>query len=101
MVRFRLTPAALASLASIGRYTEATWGRRQRNAYLRAIDASLHKLAKAPALGRARAELGEGLRSFHQGKHVIFYLRRRRDVVIVDILHERMDPAIHLPGKLP
>jgi toxin ParE1/3/4 len=97
MARFRLTPAALSSLAAIGRYTEQQWGRTQRNTYLRALDACFSRLAASPALGCARDELQPGLRSHLQGSHVIFYFVRGKDVVIVDVLHARMDPSLHLP----
>jgi len=96
MARFRLTPAALSSLESIGRYTESTWGVKQRNSYLRALDKCFHDLAKTPATGRPRDELFAGLRSFHHQKHVIFYLSQNREIIIVDILHERMEPGARL-----
>lgn len=100
MARFRLTSAARASLVSIGRYTETTHGRRQRDQYLEALDARFHALAAAPMHGIARDDLAEGLRSFPEGKHVIFYVLRNQEIVIVDVLHERMEPARHLPGDL-
>ena len=99
MARFHLTPTAHASLASIGRYTEETWGRRQRDAYLGALDARFRELADAPLQGSARDDLGADLRSFPEGKHVIYYLPRTQDIVIVDVLHVRMDPALHVSSK--
>jgi toxin ParE1/3/4 len=52
MPRFVLSNAAKADLKSIGRYTEDTWGREQRNRYLALLDASMHDLADNPRLGR-------------------------------------------------
>lgn len=99
MAQFRLTLAALSSLESIGNYTEATWGVKQRDTYLSALDKRFHDLARSPSVGRTRDELGSGLRSFQQGKHIIFYRSLRHEIVIVDILHERMDPGPRLPGE--
>lgn len=96
MPLFHLTHAAKASLRSIGRYTEAKWGKTQRNTYLYALDNCFHTIAQFPMKGRARDELFASLRSYHEGKHVIFYLPHREDIIIVDILHERMDPSLHL-----
>jgi toxin ParE1/3/4 len=45
---FRLTELAKQDLLSIGRYTQATWGREQRNSYLAKIDAAFHLLAIEP-----------------------------------------------------
>jgi toxin ParE1/3/4 len=96
MPRFRLTPPALASLKSIGRYTGRMWGKTQRDKYLRALDRRFHELAKSPGKGRSRDELWKGLRSYREGKHVIFYFAERKEIIIADILHERMEPSLHL-----
>lgn len=91
MARFHLTPAAKASLKAIGRYTELHWDKAQRNRYLRALDKQCHALAKSPQKGRPRDDIAPGLRSFPEGSHIIFYVSHRKDIVIIDILHQRMD----------
>jgi toxin ParE1/3/4 len=48
MPSFRLTERAKADLRSIGRYTQATWGREQRNIYLARLDAGFHLLMCEP-----------------------------------------------------
>ena len=96
MPHFRLTPLALASFKSIGRYTGQIWGKAQRDKYLRALDRRFHDLAKSPGKGRARDELWKGLRSHREGKHVIYYFVEKKEIVIADILHERMEPSLHL-----
>jgi toxin ParE1/3/4 len=45
---FRLTELAKQDLLSIGRYTQATWGREQCNSYLAKIDAAFHLLEIEP-----------------------------------------------------
>ena len=92
MARFHLTPNAKASLKAIGRYTELRWGKAQRNRYLHALDKQFHALAKSPLKGRTRDDVAPGLRSFLEGSHIIFYVPRRKDIVIIDVLHQRMDP---------
>ena len=96
MTRFHLTPNAKASLKAIGRYTELHWGKTQRNRYLRAMDKQFHTLAKSPLKDHLRDDIAPELRSFAQGSHIIFYVPRRKDIVIVDILHQRMDPLRHI-----
>ena len=49
MAVFRLTKLALADLRSIGRYTQTTWGREQRNRYLAKLDARREAVLKSGA----------------------------------------------------
>ena len=53
MPSFRLTERAKADLRAIGRYTQATWGREQRNRYLARLDVCFHLLAREPHRGHA------------------------------------------------
>lgn len=91
MVNFQLTELAKQDLRSIGRYTQATWGREQRNTYLAKIDASFHLLAVEPQLGKSCDDLRPGYRKYPVGKHLIFYRQSKDGLEIIRILHERMD----------
>ena len=73
---FRVTPRAASDLRDIARYTLRTWGRKQRDAYLREMDKRFAVLAENPTLGKPRPDIREGYRSYPQGSHVIFYLVR-------------------------
>jgi len=95
MSSFQLTPDAKASLMKIARYTQQTWGVKQRRSYMRLIDACFHALATSPMQGKPRPELQHALRSHPVGKHVVFYMVRANDIVIVNVLHEHMDPDQH------
>ncbi len=63
-IKVRVTPGAREDLKNIGRYTERTWGKTQRNRYLKAIEARFHWLAENPLLGKHRADICEGYYSF-------------------------------------
>jgi toxin ParE1/3/4 len=54
---YRVTPRAREDLKKIGRYTVKTWGREQRDAYLRAIEARFAWLAQHPNLGKHRTDV--------------------------------------------
>jgi toxin ParE1/3/4 len=89
---YRLTPRAWEDLRNIGRYTLQTWGKQQRNHYLRALDDRFQWLAKHPSLGTARSDIGEGYHSFLQGRHLIFYiLNDQGGIDIIGIPHASMD----------
>ena len=96
MPSFRLTERAKADLRTIGRYTQATWGREQRNRDLARLDASFHLLAREPHRGRACDDIRQGYRKYHVGRHLNFYRESPEGVEIIRILHDRMDIESHL-----
>ena len=51
MQGFVFTRKARDDLKAIGRYTQETWGREQRNRYLNLIDDAFHDLAVNPMKG--------------------------------------------------
>ena len=93
---FQLTPDAKASMMQIARYTQQTWGVKQRNSYMQLIDACFHALAASPRQGKSRPEIHHAIRSHPVGKHVVFYMIQMNGIVIVNVLHERMDPDRNL-----
>ena len=92
----RFTRTARAQLRSVGEYTEETWGKEQRDSDLGELCAGFADICKSPEKGRTRDELHEGLRSRRLQNYVAYYFVKKRQVVIVGILHERMDPSRHL-----
>ena len=91
MPAFRLTANARADLRDIGRYTQRTWGRDQRNHYLSRLDEAFHLLAREPDRSRSCDNIRQGYRKYHVGRHVIFYRQSGADIEIIRILHKRMD----------
>lgn len=96
MLRFKLTPEAKNSLKQIARDTEVQWGKEKRNAYITTLDATFHMLSEHPHLGVNRDEIGYGVRSLPKGKHHIYYRVNDAHVLILNILHQHMDPNQHL-----
>lgn len=96
---FRVTPRAFEDLKNIGRYTLGQWGRQQRDAYLRGLDARFAWLAKQPMLGRQRDEIAPGYRSYRHESHIIFYLIRDGGIDIIGVPHQAMDIPRHLDSE--
>jgi toxin ParE1/3/4 len=96
MRRFVLTPWASDDLKEIGRYSERNWGRKQRNQYLRDLAKRFIWLAENPNLGRHRTDINPEYYSFPEGQHIIFYQIMTDHIIIIGILHNRMDVASHL-----
>ena len=99
MPAFLLSEKALEDLKSIGRYTQKTWGREQRNKYLSKLDESFHILSKQPQLGTARDDIRKGYRVYHVGRHLIFYRPQPTKIQIIRILHDRMNVESHLKRR--
>jgi toxin ParE1/3/4 len=91
MADVHLTELAKQDLLLIGRYTQMTWGRAQRNIYLTKIDESFRLLAMQPQLGQSCDDLRSGYRKYPVGRHLIFYRQSATGLEIVRILHSRMD----------
>lgn len=89
--KIRVTPRAREDLKNIGRYTERTWGKTQRNRYLKAIEMRFQWLAENPLLGKHRTDICESYYSFPEGQHVVFYLIGSHCIDIIGIPHKEMD----------
>jgi len=96
MPEFRLRERAKTDMRSIGRYTQATWGREQRNRYLAQLDAAFHVLAQEPQRGRPCEEIRPGYRKYHVGRHLIFYRTSPTGIEVIRVLHDSMDIEAHL-----
>lgn len=92
MKSFALTHKAKADLFAIALYTEKTWGREQRNLYIKQLDEAFHVLADTPLVGKACDAIKAGYKKFPQGSHIIFYKAgSKTNIEIIRILHKHMD----------
>lgn len=91
MKTYQVTHRAKDDLKNIGRYTLRQWGKSQRNIYLKQLEARFEWLAQNPLLGKHRADIQEGIYSFPQGEHVVFYLIGNESIAIIGVPHKEMD----------
>ena len=96
MTGFRLTPAAQRDLSSIWDFTEEHWDIRQAETYVNEIRAAIERIANDPVRGRACDEIRVGYRRYGIGGHLVFYVVSAEGVDVIRILHQRMDPTLHL-----
>lgn len=92
----RLTPRARRDLDDIWDYTAERWGEEQAVRYIETLRDAFARLSQAPCLGRRRDDVRDGYRSFPAGRHQVFYLVDEQGIVVVRVLHQRMDPAHHV-----
>jgi len=110
--RFILAPGARRDLVSILRDSGRHFGPLQQERYAVLLRSAIERVADQPKCtgSKARDDILDGLRSFHLGlaarrqsaaSHVLFYEQRTAAegagfVVILRILHDHMDPELHI-----
>jgi toxin ParE1/3/4 len=95
-LRLYLTPTAKKDFRAILRYTRKTWGERQRAIYARRLTEAMDELTRYPDLGEAREDIPAGMRAKSVAQHVIFYRIDDQMLIVIRILHSRMDAPTHL-----
>jgi len=96
-IRYQLSKLAEFDLDGIWRYTYQEWGARRASKYLRQLKRRIEQLARRPLLGKQRDELAAGLRSYHEGRHLVFYrCLEQGGIMIIRVLHDRVD----VPARL-
>lgn len=94
-----LTTRAAAELREITSYTYDRWGEQQSRLYTGRLFTCMEALAAGR--GRAMPHLDPGVRMTRCAHHYIFGLvREGNPMLIVALLHERMDIMMRLAGRL-
>ena len=96
MAKYLLSPQAQASLQQISRHTLENHGEQQRKVYLNMLRAKMRNAAKSPLQGRNRNDIKSGYFSVQAEKHHIYYRIRDTHIEIIDVLHQSMEPALHI-----
>ena len=96
MTSWRLHPKARTDLNDIWDYSEAEWGTEQAETYTRSIQAAIEVIATDPVRGQKCDDIRSGYWRIRSGSHFIFFRRENATVVVVRILHERMNVSNHL-----
>jgi toxin ParE1/3/4 len=94
--RLVLTEIARADLASIRRYSMRTWGRDQTSKYMDVLRDTMKGLVRSTVLTRERDDLRPGILMATSGRHSIFFEADDSRILVVRVLHDRMDYRRHL-----
>ncbi len=92
---YRLSPRAEADLEEIGLYTFKNRSAEQADSYHNAIVAAFEELAAGSKTGRP-VDIREGYFKYPAGSHLVFYRLSEAGLVVVRVLHQRMDVGRHL-----
>jgi toxin ParE1/3/4 len=94
--RLDLTEIARADLRSIRRYSLRTWGEERTAEYMAALRDTMKRLLAGAAASRPRDDLRPGLQMTTSGRHCIFFEADPSRILVIRVLHERMDYRRHL-----
>ncbi|MEX2499757.1 MAG: type II toxin-antitoxin system RelE/ParE family toxin [Wenzhouxiangellaceae bacterium] len=96
MAEYRLSRRAAMDLEAIAEFTINRFGIGQARQYRDELKACFENLAENSAMGRRVEQLAKGLRRFEHGSHIVFYVPVDDGVLVVRVLHYRMDARRHL-----
>lgn len=85
------SPKAKADIDAIWKQSVQNWDVVQAERYIRQIQAAVVTLAAYPALGVACDFIRAGYRKHPVGSHVIYFRKIEDSIVVIRILHKRMD----------
>lgn len=96
MANYTLSNEALNDLQEIWFFGASRWGIKQADNYTLKIDEMCEFIFENRGLGRDKTEVFEGLKSYPVGSHNIFYIEQGKHILVVRILHQKMDYEQHL-----
>ena len=86
-----MTPLARADLAELSKSSRRMRGALKTEQYFERIVERMHRLRTRPLASRPRGDIHAALRSVRVGRHLFFFVFDDLEVVLVRVLHERMD----------
>lgn len=95
MADYRLSKTAAADLNAIAEFTIQRFGVDQSRRYRDNLKHCFEQLADNPELGRRAEQLARGLKRFEHQSHIVFYTSDSDGLLIVRVLHSRMDVSGH------
>lgn len=87
---------AAADIDRISDETLARWGKQQARSYVASLRVDIRSLGKFAERFPCHDGRFSHLRKMHSGHHLVFYLVVKDRVLIVRVLHERMDVEAQL-----
>lgn len=92
---YQLTPLAEADLEEIWLYTRQEWSLDQANKYYHDLISAFESLVAGSKNGRL-SDVRPNYLKYSVGSHMIFYRKHEDTIIVVRILHGRMDVNRHL-----
>ena len=95
-MKYQLTDKAARDVEEILAYSANNFGLTQAEHYFEALKECIELLADNPNIGHSAEEILPEYLRFPYESHVVFYKKLSSSILVVRILHERMDSKLHL-----
>ena len=95
-MKYQLTEEADRDVEEILAYSAKSFGVAQTQYYFETLKECIELLASNPNMGHSAEDILPEYLRFHHESHTIFYKNLSSSILVVRILHERMDPKLHL-----
>lgn len=86
----------IAGSAPLSDGQHANCGPIQAERYLESLNAKIEMAAEHPDFGADYGFVVEGVRRYESVSHAIYYRPTQSGILVLRVLHGRMDPARHL-----
>lgn len=96
MIPIELTTEAERDLIDIYLYGIKQFGAAQAERYAQRLMQAIETAASHPSFGVDYSFVRAGLRRYEHTSHAIYYERRADRLLVLRILHGRMDPGRHI-----
>lgn len=96
MSGYRLSRRAEDDVDGILEYSLLQWGEAKADEYVAGLHALFEEIALYPQRGLESLRLQPGLRRWLYQSHAVFYRKKKDEILIVRVLHVRMDVPRHL-----
>ena len=95
-MKYQLTEEADRDVEEILAYSVKSFGIAQTEHYFEALKECIELLAGNPDIGHSAEDILPEYLRFPYESHVVFYKRLTSSILVVRILHERMNPELHI-----
>lgn len=96
MTKIDFTRDAERDLINVFLYGIEHFGAGQAERYLNSINAKIQMAAEHPDFGADYGVVITGVRRYESVSHAIYYRPTQSGILVLRVLHGRMDPARHL-----
>lgn len=92
---YKLSKLAAEDFTAIYEYTLLNFGVGQADTYTSQLENTFHLLYSSPLMGHDCPEIAFEVRRHDHQRHAIFYRKREKDIFVIRILHQQMEPLKH------
>ncbi len=93
---YKLSKRAQAQILDILDFSFTQFGELQAREYYQSFQKSFELLVHHPHLGRSIGHIRKGYFRFEHESHIIFYKIKQDEIMIMRVLHQKMDLKRHI-----